>query len=528
MHLASFLLLIHIHATIRYDSDPVKVEGSDRSNTMTSTLTYQSGRTILWTLLILLLGIASAQAVPPDTLISNTAQVTYTLGSQSGLSVPSNTVEHTTQSLRTPSSATLMQYASSTAGKSQLPPTGSINPQDLTTATIFKKGDIVFVVVDDRDQNIDTTSEDRVQVTVSVNITGDVKVLQLTETGPDTGIFMGYVRTAAPISDTAAATSGDATLTVTDACQIRCAYEDAADPSDQSFAVALVDPYGLVFDSATGLPVDGAQITLMDTLSGLPATVFGDDGTSSFPASITSGAMVTDSSGRIYDLPTGSYRFPIVAPGTYQLAVNPPGGYTAPSTVPTADLQRLPNGPFVIAEPGSRSEPFTLNPGPAFRADIPIDPQTASFWLAKNANRDLVSVGEYVQYILEIENLTPGTVTGIMLIDQLPNGFRYQPDATGYHFELARDSDFKDVIVDATVKDNRFSKNDLIPGNYYWRLSTLVDDAESYVSKTQRLHLIRKLAPPELLANHPPETVYYRKQTPTVGFAWRRSNRCSP
>ena len=113
---------------------------------------------------------------------------------------------------------------------------------------------------------------------------------------------------------------------------------------------------------------------LVDTVSGSPAVVFGDDGLSTFPATVTSGGTAVDSDGNSYNFPAGGFRFPFVAPGTYRLDVTPSTGWQAPSVEPTPNLQALPGGPFVIVEPGSRGEPFTLNPGPALHIDLPIDP----------------------------------------------------------------------------------------------------------------------------------------------------------
>ncbi|MGD9224468.1 MAG: hypothetical protein PVH22_14530, partial [Desulfobacteraceae bacterium] len=384
------------------------------------------GRPILWMVLLLFALVRSALAAPAGTVISSTARVTYTFGSQSDLSVLSNTVEHTTVTLRTASSTALLQYDTDSAANSQLPSPESATVSDLKPVTFFKKGEIVFIRVEDTDQNLDAATSETVVVSLTVAATGDREDVPITETGPDTGRFLGYIATA---DSSALPAAADGTLSVTDACRIQCDYVDSADPNDQSSDTALVDPFGIVFDSTTGDPVDGAQITLIDAATGQPATVFGDDGVSSFPATITSGDTVTDSGGQTYDAPQGGYRFPIVAPGTYRLLAQPPEGFAAPSTVPTADLQNLPNAPFVIAEPGSRGEPFVLNPGPSFRVDIPVDHQADIFWVTKTANKRRVSVGDVVQYTLEVENLSSDSVSGITVSDRLPVGFRYRPDS---------------------------------------------------------------------------------------------------
>jgi hypothetical protein len=101
--------------------------------------------------------------------------------------------------------------------------------------------------------------------------------------------------------------------------------------------------------------------------------------------------------------------------------------------------------------------------------------------------------------------------------------WQQRPDASGYHFMLARDSNFKDLVVDQTVPKNHFDGQHLLPGTYYWQVSMLAGDIEGYYSNTHRLHVYRQTPPPELLANYPPEKVYFRNVVPIIGFAWRKS-----
>jgi uncharacterized repeat protein (TIGR01451 family) len=194
---------------------------------------------------------------------------------------------------------------------------------------------------------------------------------------------------------------------------------------------ALVDPFGIFFSSATGKPVDGVAVTLIDTATGNPAAVFGDDGISTFPASLVSGGSVTDSSGRLYRFPPGGYRYPLVNAGTYRFMITPPAAYSAPSTIADAALQSLPGGPFSLVTPGSRLEPFSINPGPSLHIDIPLDPITSALWLQKSAARDTVAVGDFLPYQLDLKN--SGTVageTGVVITDTLPPGFRYRKNST--------------------------------------------------------------------------------------------------
>jgi uncharacterized repeat protein (TIGR01451 family) len=401
--------------------------------------------------LCILLIPALAWCVPSGTVISNTAQATYNLGATVGIVSQSETVTTTTVIVRTPSALELLQYAPtvpgaelvsvpvtecSTTGTASGPflplpppvPCGSSTPIDisnpvpLVSTNVYHQGESIFIRITDHDQNLDALVAETVLVSITTVSLGESELLRLTETGVSTGVFIGYIQSRCAIP----ASENDGICTVEAESQVVSRYTDSSDGTDTATATVMVDPYGIVFDSSTGLPVDGAQVTLIDITTGLPAQIFGEDGVSTFPATVTSGGTSTDSGGNIYDFPTGGYRFPFVTPGTYRLDVVPPSGYDSPSAVPTATLQTLPGGPFAIIEPGSRGEPFILNPGPAFNIDFPIDPVATSLWVTKTASQDTVSIGDFLQYIVNVQNTTAGVMSTITLTDLLPLGFRYQ------------------------------------------------------------------------------------------------------
>ncbi|NJD92059.1 MAG: hypothetical protein FIA91_11210, partial [Geobacter sp.] len=307
---------------------------------------------------------------------------------------------------------------------------GSKNPIDISvpvplqTSKVFHAGAPVFIRVTDNDQNIDSTLTETLTVTVSDPATGDTLTLRLTESGPDTGVFTGYFQTLSATSP-----QNNGTLAVVESSQLKAQYIDIADGSDSSTDAALVDPYGIVFDTITGAPIDGATIELLDAATGLPAVVLGDNGASgnTFPSKVISGGTATDAEGKVYSFAQGGYRFPYVAAGNYILKVTPTDRYIAPSTRTTAQIQSIPGAPFTILEPGSRGEVFTVPVGPAIRVDLPLDPKIGSLWLSKNAGKSLVSTGEFLSYDIHIENNDPvGTLFATVITDRLPTGFRYK------------------------------------------------------------------------------------------------------
>ena len=310
---------------------------------------------------------ALAQTVTPaGTSIDNVATVTFVGAGGTPTTVTSNRVSaivtpppslSAVAILRamagsgTPSMAGPTQ-CSSGSGMVTLPPPvqadgAALDPSQpipLASTATLHGGEAAFVRVMDADQNRDPAAVDYLDVRLSTP-GGDAETLRIAETGANTGIFVGYIQTRA-----AAVTAGNCVLEVERNAHIDSVYVDAGDAADTSSASALVDPYGLIFDSRTGTPVNGARVRLIDATSGLPATVVGDDGVSSYPSEMLTGSPVTDGGGTVYTLPAGVFRFPLVAPGNYRLAVDPPAGHAFPSTLSIADLGQTPGGPYRLSD----------------------------------------------------------------------------------------------------------------------------------------------------------------------------------
>lgn len=428
----------------------LETESPARLSQFTATVKGCGLRKMFSLLVILLLAPQAAfAATPAGTLITNTATAQFSMYSSAPVSRPSNPVDITTTAYRTPSLIEFMQYAPShptpenilinntdyASGASGGPfaamsaptlfgsatPLDLTNPVPLTPSTLFHAGNVMFIKLTDLDQNQDSLLLETVTVTVTNDVTGDPEVLRLYETGPDTGVFAGYIMTT-----TSVATAYDGELSVTDGSTNQVSYLDSSDGTDTTASAALVDPFGYIFNSDNGNPVDGAAVTLIDANTGQPATVYGDDGVSVFPATVTSGGTTTDAGGAVYSFAPGNYRFPYVLPGNYRLQVTPPSGYEAPSVVSTAELQALPGAPFAIVNPGSRGEVFVVNPGPALHIDYPVDPLITTLYVRKKALKSFVSHGDFLPYEVEVINGTASDITNTILTDVLPLGFRYE------------------------------------------------------------------------------------------------------
>lgn len=427
-------------------------EGTAGVRSLSGAVPLSTIYTILLSLILIhLVSSAGWAATPSGTVIQNAASASFTPDFPA---VPatrvSNTVSVTTTALHTTATIEYFQYAPASPGAQNLmvpaasfsssgtasgpftplaapTPAGSSTPINLTQpvplipAVQYHQGEPVFIRVADLDQNSDPFLAETIILTLSDDRTGDVEILRLTETGPNTGVFLGYIQ-----SGGVAGSGSDGVMNVAENSSLSAGYTDSIN-LDTTAASVLVDPFGMLFSSATGLPVNGATVVLLNATTGAQAEVFGDDGISTFPASLTSGGTAQDSGGRVYTFSPGGYRFPFVRPGQYRLSVTPPTGFRAPSTVATPALQALPGGPFAIVDPGSRAEEFTVNPGPALHIDIPVDPVTARLYLIKTTEKQTVAVGDFIPYKLTVENTdAAASVSNVAISDRLPLGFRYR------------------------------------------------------------------------------------------------------
>ncbi|MBI5970505.1 MAG: OmpA family protein, partial [Deltaproteobacteria bacterium] len=418
-------------------------------------------------LIAIILPAAAFAATPYGTVIPNTATATYDVGAFIGVTAPSNTVNVTTSIPNTAPTIELMRYTTSLLGDQQtLPVTAAdystsggqagpfaalaapvsspavvspidlTNPLQLADESVYQVSAPIFIKITDGDSNLNPAVAETVLVKLTTPA-GDVEVIRLNETGVNTGVFTGYVQTAS-----GAAVTGNGVLSASDGTVITAEY------LDYDFGVAvgsvtanasLVDPYGVVFDSATGSRINGATVTLIDAATGLPAAVFGDDGISTFPSTLTAGGSATDSGGTVYGFQPGGYRFPQIAPGTYRLVVVPTTGFRAPSSAATSGIQKLMYAPYAILEDGSRGLDFTVNPGGAVRVDIPVD-AVSMLYLTKSASRLVVAHGDFLQYSLALENTSSASYAGsVFLSDRLPVGFKYRKDSSRLNGSAAPD-----------------------------------------------------------------------------------------
>ncbi len=429
-------------------------------------------------------------ATPYGTVIPNTATATFDTGTFIGATALSNTVNVTTTIPNTAPKIELMRYTTSLLGGQQTLPVAAadystsggqagpfaalaapvsspavVSPIDLTSPlhladeSVYQVSAPVFIKITDGDSNLNPSVAETVLVKLTTPA-GDVEVIRLNETGVNTGVFTGYVQTVS-----GAAVVGNGVLSAADGTVVTAEYLDmdfGAAAGSITANASLVDPYGVVFDGATGSRISGATVTLIDASTGLPASVFGDDGISTYPSTLTTGGSATDSGGTAYNFQPGGYRFPLIAPGSYRLVVVPTTGFRFPSTAPTSGIQKLMYAPYAILEDGSRGLDFIINPGGAVRVDIPVD-AVSMLYLTKNASKAVVAHGDFLQYTLALENTSSASYAGgVFLSDRLPIGFKYRKDSSRLNGTAA-----PDPSVSPDGRTLTYSLGDLLAGKKF-------------------------------------------------------------
>src|SRR5688572_16012108 len=224
---------------------------------------------------------ASAQVTSAvGSTIQNVATVSFTTQDGNSVSINSNAVVATIEPAPTSSRVEILRSGfAANALQSTAGPTQCVSPQGveylpqplladgtvidptqpvtLTITSALHGGEAVFVQLLDPDQNRDAVSINTTDLQLTSPI-GDRETVRLSETGPNTGSFVGYIQTRVR-----GATSGNCVLEVARNSEIASLYTDPFDSADASRASALVDPYGLIFDSRTGAPINGARVRLI-------------------------------------------------------------------------------------------------------------------------------------------------------------------------------------------------------------------------------------------------------------------------
>ena len=82
-----------------------------------------------------------------------------------------------------------------------------------------------------------------------------------------------------------------------------------------------------------------------------------------------------------------------------------------------------------------------------------------------------------------------------------------QPGAERYHFEVARDREFRDVVFSERIDATEFMHGNLESGTYWWRVSSTLGWAESLPIAPRRLTVVEDRVAPELRVEFPAQEI---------------------
>ena len=307
---------------------------------------------------------------------------------------------------------------------------GGTSVASLQQTTTIRIGNTLFFRLIAPEANLDTTKVDSVR-TVLTTTAGDREDLTVYETAANSGVFIGAIPTSAippqPVK-------GDCRLSVAggDTIAIECLRTGGSSVLATAEVEILADPFGLFVDSEDGTPISGVEVSLVDAATGAPARVLADDGVTTWPSTVVSGANVTDGAGNVWPMLPGEYRFPLAALGQYRLVVHPPAPYSAPSTASAGQLAllRRPDGAPLEILPASFGSTLTLATAAPVRVDVPLDRPALAVTLTKEISRPTALPGEAVFYTVTARNTdTARTKRAVTLVDTPSGLLRLRKDS---------------------------------------------------------------------------------------------------
>ena len=301
----------------------------------------------------------------------------------------------------------------------------------LATGTLNKP---LYISANSTQCNASRSISDKVQIRIKSTTTGDEVVVIGQETAPNSGVFHYEL----PTQESTVANPNDQVLQTVKRDQVIVSLINCADsngtpttPVTDVNTTVLMDPYGVVFDAKTGLPVKGARVILLDATGK--------------PVGNNVAFIVNRQTGQLESMPAeqltndlGEFIYPLVIAGSYSIRVDTSTiGGTVKYTF-TSDKTVYPVSGFTgkdVDDSWSYGGKFTLAEGdPALGIDIPIDPdgsivnEKAVLTVQKTASTNTAEIGDFEDYTVTVLNNSKTAIsTDVKITDTLPRGFVYVP-----------------------------------------------------------------------------------------------------
>lgn len=311
------------------------------------------------------------------------------------------------------------------AGTPEIDTTSANFNKILATGSLNKP---LYIAADSTSCNANRTVRDQVKIRITSSKTGDVVEVIGLETEANSGVFHYEL----PTTESTTANANDQLLQTVKRDTVKVSLTDCLDANGASTqqikdinADVLIDPYGIVFDAKTGLPVAGATVTLL-----------GADGQ---PVGNNVAFTVDEQTGELKPIAAvqvtnakGEFIYPLVVAGTYSVKVDT-------STIPgntkytfASDKTLYSSFPAdkLVNDSWSYGGKFTLKQNdPALNIDIPIDPAltNSALFVKKTASQSNAELGDFEDYTVTVANRGSATSQNVSIKDTLPRGFIYMP-----------------------------------------------------------------------------------------------------
>lgn len=279
--------------------------------------------------------------------------------------------------------------------------------------------------------NASRTAIDKVKIRVKSPVTGDYVDVIAEETAPNSAVFHYKLATEGSASSHLA----DQVLQTVKRDNISITLESCLDESgaptktikDVQTSVVM-EPYGIVFDAKTGLPVQGARVTILnvDGTAVAEGSLFDYDPLTGQQRPI-SALQITGSDG-VFSYPHVNAGHYMIRVDTSQIAGNIKYTFASnPVNYPSSNFKDK-----VIDNNGSYGQSFLIAGGfIGVNLDIPVDPSQAAeeptlLSVEKAASSSTAEIGDFEDYTVTVKNNSKtATATDVKIADSLPRGFVY-------------------------------------------------------------------------------------------------------
>lgn len=275
--------------------------------------------------------------------------------------------------------------------------------------------------------NESSTKIERVEIIINSSLSGDSEAFVGIETGRNTGIFRIQEEVPTRNSLDFPVAQGNKILEVMIEdeliAELKCAGLSQVS-NTRVIATLVVDIFGTVYDSETGVPVEGATVQLIDVTgqgnggnAGGLARTYAVDGVTEIE-----NAQITNNDGR--------FSYPFVLPSTYRAEVIPPDKYSFPSEI---GIQFQPTDKKIDSLASYGLEFTFENTAQGLDLDIPIDAQAINVLFSdKKVDKTSAVIGDYLNYTVEVRSEAVNTVDSLVIVDKLPIGFTYVAGTTRF------------------------------------------------------------------------------------------------